>query len=176
MQAALERVRRLEYTGGETTSQDSQDSSESLLWDSVAQNFVDPFAQKRLWSSSTTSTHFDVTVVKSESLSEDMVTAGLEISDQDLRDAGPSGLQDQGTRALHGDAETTGGSVDTVSLLSTDTILPRKFQTPAPRNSRPNTPATVGLQIRPLTPLLCHGPPVPHGVSSKTPPGQELST
>ena len=48
VRAALERVRRLEYTGGETTSQDSQDSRESLLWDSVAQNFVDPFAQKRL--------------------------------------------------------------------------------------------------------------------------------
>ena len=108
-----------------------------------------------------------MTVVKSESLSEDMATAGREISNQDLRDAGPIGLQDQGAHALHGKAETTGGSVNTVSLVSTDTILPRKLLTPAPRNSRSNTPATVGPQIRPLTPLLHHRPPVPPTASPR---------
>ena len=89
VRAALDRIRRLEYAGGDTTSQDSQ---ESLLWDSAAQNLEDPFDHMRLWSSSAMSSHFDVTVVKSESLSEDMATAGLQISEEDLRDAGPSGL------------------------------------------------------------------------------------
>ena len=57
----------------------------------TAQSLGDPFDHKRLWSSSTTSTHFDVTVVKSESLPDEMATTGSEISERDLLDAGPSG-------------------------------------------------------------------------------------
>ena len=89
VRATLDHVRRLEHAGGETSSQDSR---ESLLWDSAAQSLGDPFDHKRLWSSSTTSTHFDVTVVKSESLPDEMATTGIEISEQDLLDAGPSGI------------------------------------------------------------------------------------
>ena len=137
--------------GGDTTSQDSQ---ESLLWDSAAQNLEDPFDHKRLWSSSTTSTHFDVTVVKSESLSEDMATAGLQISEEDLRDAGPSGLQVEKNHVPAGSSNAVGGSVDTVSLVSTDTIVHRNLPTPAPRTSRSNTPVVGGLSVRPHTPLL----------------------
>ena len=140
MQAALNCVRRLDYAEKDSVSQDSLESHESLLWDSGAQNFEDPFANKRLWSSSTASTHFDVTVVKSESLSSDMTASGIEISDRDLRDAGPSGLQTRGARALQGDAEATGRSVDTASLVSTDMTIARKLPTHAPRTSQPSTP------------------------------------
>ena len=139
----------------------SQDSRESLLWDSAAQSLGDPLDHKRLWSSSTTSTHFDVTVVKSESLPDEMATAGAEISEQDLLDAGPSGIQTGSAPAQRGDTDATGRSVDTVSLVSTDTIVARNIPTPLPRTSRPHTPAVVGPQIRPLTPLLQHRPPVP---------------
>ena len=90
MRGALKRVRRLEYPGTESTSQESQ---ESLLWDSAAQALIDPFGEKRHWSFSTTSMQFDVTVIKTESLSDNMAAASLQISDQDLTDAGPSGLQ-----------------------------------------------------------------------------------
>ena len=158
VRAALNRVRRLGYAGGESVSQDSLESRESLLWDSGAQNLEDPVANKRLWSSSTASTHFDVTVVKSESSSDDMTATGIEISGRDLRDAGPSGLQTGGTRALQGEPEATGRSIDTASLLSTDTTIARNLPTPAPRNSRPSTPAAPGLQPRPLPPLLQHLP------------------
>ena len=48
-----------------------------------------------------------------------------------------------------------------MSLVSSDTIISRNIPTPLPRTSRPHTPATVGLQIRPLTPLLQVRPPVP---------------
>ena len=44
VQAALDRVRRLEHAGGETSSQDSR---ESLLWDSAAQSLGDSFDHKR---------------------------------------------------------------------------------------------------------------------------------
>ena len=136
---------------GDTTSQDGQ---ESLLWDSAAQNLEDPFDHKCLWSSLTTSTHFDVTVVKSESLTKDMATAGLQISEEDLRDAGPSGLQVEKNHVPAGSSNAVGGSVDTVSLVSTDTIVHRNLPTPAPRTSRRNTPVVGGLNARPHTPLL----------------------
>ena len=118
VRAALDRVRRLEHAGGETSSQDSR---ESLLWDSPAQSLGDPFDHKRLWSSSTTSTHFDVTVVKSESLPDEMATTSIEISERDLLDAGPSGIQAGSALAQQGDTDGAGRSVDTVSLVSTDT-------------------------------------------------------
>ena len=63
-----------------------------------------------------------------------------------------------------------GRSVDTASLVSTDTIIARKIPTPLPRLSRPNTPATVGLQFRPLTPFLQVRPPVPPIASPRRPP------
>ena len=151
MRAALDRVRRLEYARGDTTSQDSQ---ESLLWDSAAQNLEDPFDHMRLWSSSAMSSHFDVTVVKSESLSEDMATAGLQISEEDLRDAGPSGLQVEKAHVPASNSDAVGGSVDTVLLVSTDTIVHRNLPTPAPRTSRSNTPVVGGLSVRSHTPLL----------------------
>ena len=84
VRGALDNVRRLEYAGGETSS---QDSFESLLWDSAAKILGDSFDNKHLWSSSTTSTHFDVTIVKSESVPNEMATNCVEISDQDLLDA-----------------------------------------------------------------------------------------
>ena len=168
VRAALNRVRRLGYAGGESVSQDSLESRESLLWDSGAQNLEDPVANKRLWSSSTASTHFDVTVVKSESSSDDMTAIGIEISGRDLRDAGPSGLQTGGTRALQGEPEATGRSIDTASLLSTDTTVARNLPTPAPRTSRPSTPAAPGLQPRPTTPLLQHRPVIPPILSPRS--------
>ena len=101
VRGALDNVRRLEYAGGETSS---QDSFESLLWDSAAKILGDSFDNKHLWSSSTTSTHFDVTIVKSESVPNEMATNCVEISDQDLLDAGPSAQQ--------GDTDSAGKSVD----------------------------------------------------------------
>ena len=86
VRAALKRVRRLEYPGTDTTSQESQ---ESLLWDSAAQALIDPFGERRLWSSSTASTQFDVTVTKTESLSDDMATASHQTSEQVSAVAGP---------------------------------------------------------------------------------------
>ena len=110
---------------------------------------------------------WEATVVKSGSSSNDMTATGIEISDSDLRDAGPSGLQTRGARALQGDAEATGRSVDTASLVSTDTTITRKLPTPAPRTSRPSTPAAPGLQLRPITPLLQHRPVIPPIVSPR---------
>ena len=153
----------------------SQDSHESLLWDSAAQSLGDPLDHKRLWSSSTTSTHFDVTVVKSESLPDEMATAGAEISEQDLLDAGPSGIQTGSAPVQRGDTDATGRSVDTVSLVSTDTIVARNIPTPLPHTSRPHTPAVLGPPIRPLTPLLQHRPPVPPVASPRRfPPEHEV--
>jgi len=90
VRAALKWVRRLEYPGTDTTSQESQ---ESLLWDSAAQALIDPFGERQLWSSSTASTQFDVTVTKTESLSDDMATASHQTSEQVSAVAGPSELQ-----------------------------------------------------------------------------------
>ena len=137
VRAALDRVRRLEHAVGESSSQDSR---ESLLWDRAAQSLGDPLDHKHLWSSSTTSTHFDVTVVKSESLPDEMATAGAEISEQDLLDAGPSGIQTGSAPAQRGDTDATGRSVDTVSLVSTDTIVACNIPTPLPCTSHPHTP------------------------------------
>ena len=117
----------------------SQDSRESLLWDSAAQSLGDPLDHKRLWSSSTTSTHFDVTVVKSESLPDEMATAGIEISEQDLLDAGASGIQTSSARTQRGDTDATGRMVDTVSLVSTDTIIAAYLLSPHSGNSRPTS-------------------------------------
>ena len=90
-----------------------------------------------------------------------MATIGIDIRDQDLLDAGPSGIQTGGTQAQQGDTDGTGRLVNTVSLVSTDTIISSKVATPLTSTSRPNTPATAGLQIRPLTPLLQARPPAP---------------
>ena len=157
MRAALERVRRLEHLGGETNSQTSR---ESLSWDSTAQELLDPLAHQRLWSTSTTSTHFDVTVTKSESESDSdaMASERLNISAQDLREAGPSG-QHEDMRAPPGNGNALGASVDTLSLVSTDTVVPRRIPTPTPRTSRPTTPAVPGQHSRPVTPLLERRPP-----------------
>ena len=67
----------------------------------------DSFDHKRLWSSSTTSTHFDVTVVKSETLPDEMATTGVEISEQDLLDAGPSSIQASSARTQQGEKDGT---------------------------------------------------------------------
>ena len=163
VRAALERVRRLEYLGGEATSQNSR---ESLSWDSTAQDLLDPLAHQRLWSTSTTSTHFDVTVTKSESDSEEMASTRLEISARDLRDAGPSGLNED-MRAPPGNRNDVGASTDTLSLVSTDTVVPRKIPTPAKRTSRPNTPVVPDRQTRPGTPLFEDRAVIPPVVSPR---------
>ena len=72
-------------------------------------------------------------MVKSESLSDDMAIARAEISEQDLRDAGPSGLQARDAGASEG-AERL---ADAISLVSTETIVHRNPPTPAHRNSQP---------------------------------------
>lgn len=54
--AALERIRRLKLLGLEILS------TESLLWDNDGQALADPLSQNRLWSSSTSSTQFDVSI------------------------------------------------------------------------------------------------------------------
>jgi len=179
VRAALKRVRRLEYPGTDTTSQESQ---ESLLWDSAAQALIDPFGERRLWSSSTASTQFDVTVTKTESLSDDMATASHQTSEQVSAVAGPSELQSSRQRlgATSGSGESVprtqsregrlpGGGLDTASLLSTETIIPRNPPTPAPRTSRTNTPLVPdqGLNLRPVTSLLQLIPVEPPTVSPR---------
>ena len=57
--------------------------------------------------------------------------------------------------------------------MSTDTIIAHKIPTPLPRLSRPNTPATVGLQIRPLTPFLQVRTPAPPIASPRRLPREQ---
>ena len=90
----------------------------------------------------------------------------LEISARDLRDAGPSGLNEN-MRAPPGNGNVVGVSVDTLSLVSTDTVVPRRIPTPAPRTSRPTTPATISQHSRTGTPLLQHRPPTSPIVSPR---------
>jgi hypothetical protein len=162
VQAALRRVRKLEYAGSNPASQSSLESQESLLWDSGAQALTDPLGQKRLWSSSTASTQFDVTVLKTETDSDEMDGAGSVVGERDRIGAGTSKGMDTAHNGLNHEAS----DADTVSRQSADTIVNNVRPTPTPRTSRTNTPAPPQLAIgnnvpcvtlqpeRPLTPLL----------------------
>ena len=159
LQAALRRVRRLEYPGLEPLSQ------ESLVWDNSAQALVDPLGINRLWSSSTASTQFDVTVAVPEKPPSDMASGDASSSDLGL---GLLGFDERGVaieRQQVGQGNGNGLNSETHSLAST--IRPRRIPTPAPRTSRPGTPllpdgatappasqhprsVTPVLQLRPL--------------------------
>ena len=165
LQSALRRVRRLEYAGLDPSSQESQ---ESLFWDSQAQDLHEPLGTRRLWSSSTASTRFDVTVVKSDDMSE----GGLGISDRDLAEAGSSGINRQvGQQPLTWEVPE-GLNSDTNSVASTVRVPPR-IPTPAPRLSRPGTPAIVNPPAsQPNTPIL--QPRALNALQPQAPPVVEL--
>jgi hypothetical protein len=160
VQAALRRVRRLEYAGSNPVSQSSQESQESLLWDSGAQALIDPLGQKRLWSSSTASTQFDVTVLKTETDSDEMDGAGSVVSDRERNRAGTS----KGMDTAHTGQNHEASDADTQSRQSADTVVNTVRPTPTPRTSRANTPVLPQLTLGNLAPhaaLQPERPPTP---------------
>ena len=62
-----------------------------------------------------------------------------------------------------------GGSLNTASMVSSETIIPRKVPTPALRNSRTQTPLLPDQAaiLRPITPLLQLRPVIPPPVSPR---------
>ena len=148
------------------------------MWDSQAQDLHDPLGTRRLWSSSTASTRFDVTVLKSEASSDEMAEGSAGTSDRDLAEAGPSGINREVDRqptalevaeGLHSDTNLIASTVREPPWRPTPpprvpTPVPRNVPTPVPRTSRPVTPtlnnvagsrpATPALQLMPIAGLL----------------------